>query len=81
MWYNTSHIEIIAVMGVFLYWTCQTGLTGYPAKDVSVIFDGDNVAQHLSDLFDGKPQTHSISADYQVSGKQIEILCSNFVDQ
>lgn len=26
------------------------------------MFDGDNVARHLSDLFEGRSQTYSVSA-------------------
>ena len=74
------HIWIVAVMCMLLCFTRQAGLTGCPAKDVSAIFDGDNVVQHLNDLFDGKPQTRSVSANHQVSqssqlGVTVEPLC------
>lgn len=48
--------------------TCQSGLTGCAAEDSSVLFSGDSLSNHLSRLFDGRPQTWSISADPQVGG-------------
>lgn len=39
----------------------QTGLAGCPSYDVSTMFDGDNVAHHLNQLFDHNPLTRSVS--------------------
>ena len=41
-------------------------MTGSTSHDVSVMFSGDNVVAHMSNLFDGHCQTRSISADEQV---------------
>ena len=35
---------------------------------------GDNVAQHLSDLFDQDSQTNSVSANVMVSSATVDIL-------
>ena len=44
----------------------QAGLTGCAGGDVSVMFEEDSVAHHLSTLFDGKPLTRSVSASERV---------------
>ena len=44
----------------------QTGLTGSTSVDMRTMFSGDNVAVHMSKLFDGRSQTRSISGDEQV---------------
>lgn len=45
----------------------KTGLTGCTCSDTHLLFQGDNVATHLSDLFDGVSQTDSVSANIEVS--------------
>ncbi|XP_064394297.1 uncharacterized protein LOC135341623 [Halichondria panicea] len=41
----------------------QNGLTGCTCEDMKRMFEGDNVATHLSGLFDHSSQTHSVSAN------------------
>ena len=63
-------------MGSNLHHACslQTGMTGCAGRDVSLMFDGDNVVSHLSELFDGKPQTHSVSANHKVIAPEQDYL-------
>ena len=44
----------------------QTGLTGCTCADTALMFRGDSVSQHLSDLFDQESLTNSVSANYMV---------------
>ncbi|CAI8011416.1 Renin receptor [Geodia barretti] len=45
----------------------QSGLTGSTSLDMQTMFSGDNVATHMSKIFDGRCQTRSISADQQAA--------------
>ena len=44
----------------------QTGLTGQIVEDSEVMFSGDNVIQHIDNLFDGQPIAQFISGDKEV---------------
>ena len=52
--------------GLSFHLSSQTGLTGCTCGDMKKMFAGDNVATHLSDLFDHTSQTYSISANIHV---------------
>ena len=44
----------------------QTGLTGCACADSALMFRGDSVAKHLSELFEQESQTNSVSANTMV---------------
>ena len=45
----------------------QTGLTGCTCGDMEKMFSDDNVASHLSNLFDHHSETYIVSANTYVS--------------